>query len=187
MLSRIDLTSERGREVRNNLDAHFDRMRKERDLGDHNVQLARPRGGKSHEVLTICMDAAGPGCSYGSQYWPVNKSFKDGHLKLKAMGVQVHHYKFYLLCATKAHEHGANFMLECLTYVLKDLETLLEPHGGFPPRICVQLDNCSDNKAKAVLGYVVNVEERRRGVKRRKDPVCVLCITMCVLWVRKWY
>lgn len=89
------------------------------------------------------------------------------------MGVHVHFHAFYLLHCTPAQFQGADFTIECLVYVIIDLQKKYKDAGQVMPRkLVVQFDNASDNKAKAVIGFCAMLVES--GVFDEVQPTSLI-------------
>ena len=66
--------------------------------------------------------------------------------------------------------HGASMTVEALDIAFSKLNDI---YGCLPPTVLIQLDNCSDNKAKTVLAYLFDL--RRRGILRQAK-ICMLIV-----------
>ena len=117
------------------------------------IEIARPIAGSLFGgKLSIIIDGAGDQQSTIPWLQSPTKGLEDGRLKMKMMGVYVHWVGVFMFCTTTAQAHGANLTIECLVHVLRGLQ---QQYGAdkLPRCLALQLDNCSDNKCLAVLGW----------------------------------
>jgi len=139
-------------------DVHLPAQALERKVFASHVALAMPRGGGVifGSVISLIIDGAGsqnaplPSFAEGTS----TKGFEEGKVKQKMMGVYVHWIGIYMLMATDAQAHGANLTIECIFYVLLDLQSRYGA-GALPRKACWQLDNCTDNKCLGVIGFAM--------------------------------
>ena len=112
------------------------------------------------EALSLIID----GMDQGKTYLPLmTRRQKNDRLKMmkqKIMGVLVHGHGKYLYVGHLPLKLGANFTLECLWRTFNKLGDELRLLGRhLPKKICIQMDNASDNKAMAVLAFAAYMIE----------------------------
>ena len=108
---------------------------------------------KYGRVLSICLDAAscqnnGVSPHYGSD--KPKKEIGRQRLEFKPMVLIMHYVGTWVLCAGAWLMHGCNLTIECIHVALVLFSTGSRP---IPRKLVLQLDNASDNKARAVLAY----------------------------------
>jgi hypothetical protein len=131
-------------------DEHFDKQRAQRLHYYDNRQAGKL---KPESVLSIIIDAM----DQGKTELPVMRRRAKGDnadlVKQKVMGVMAHGWGTWLYIGHPPLRCGANFVLECLWRTLMKLNREYEGLSlKWPPRLKLQMDNASDNKAFAVLG-----------------------------------
>ena len=80
------------------------------------------------------------------------------------MGVLVHGYGTLFYCGNvnKLENTGADFTIECIQSALQHLQTAEDSPWkmqALPSVLKLQIDNCSDNKCAAILGYAALLVE----------------------------
>ena len=117
--------------------------------------------------------------SFGAR--PPKKYAEKTKLSCKAMGIIIHGILRAMLLFSLMVPHGASMTCESILWGLNHLD---EKYGRLPERIYIQLDNCSDNKARTVLAFLFDL--RRRGILD-KATVCMLIVGHTHIDIDQWF
>lgn len=137
-------------EVKERRSTHLSFVAKERMAYQRKKDRARLHG---TEYCSVIIDGADQS-AFGLPHFTTHPKSQRGHaMKVKLVGLLEHRLinRLTLLTMTQEHQTGSNHVIEALHRFL----TRKRKEGPLPPKLFVQLDNCSrENKNKYVLAYM---------------------------------
>ena len=142
-------------DIKSRWNVHVAHITRCRQIYYENRDLAYARPDKSLCIIADIMDQSKttiPHHRRKQKRWANMNGLRQCVMGVKTHGVRMDHYVANMRVGTGG---GSNFTIECLSRTLRKVAAMDGRNGKVPPRLYLQMDNCSgDNKNYAVVGFL---------------------------------